>query len=220
MDGAVYIELENQHLALLPQRAVFWQEEKMLIIADAHFGKTAAFRRSGIAIPGGTTADNLKRLDQALASTGARTLLVLGDLMHAATQPGDGLCRRISRWRRERSALQILLVSGNHDRKAGSPPAAFSIQQIVDRYAKPPFCFIHHPQHLSGSFVLGGHLHPAVRLIGAGRQRERLPCFVFGRRYAVLPAFGGFTGHFSVRPQKGDRVFVIADNHVIEPQTT
>jgi metallophosphoesterase superfamily enzyme len=108
-------------------------------------------------------------------------------------------------------------VSGNHDRKAGPPPAAFGIRQIVDRYARPPFFFRHQAQHLSGSYVLGGHLHPAVLLTGAGRQRERLPCFFFGCRYAVLPAFGGFTGHFAVRPKKGDRVFVIADNQVIEP---
>ena len=219
MDGAVEVELKCQHLTLLPQRAVLWQEQKMLIIADAHFGKAAAFRRGGIAIPGGTTADDLKRLDQILASTGASTLLVLGDLMHAAVHTGGGLCRLISRWRQRLTALRILLVSGNHDRKAGPPPADFGIQQIVDRYANPPFCFMHHAGYLAGSYVLGGHLHPAVRLTGAGRQRERLPCFYFGRNYAVLPAYGGFTGNFTVRPQKGERVFVIADNHVIEPHT-
>ena len=189
----------------------------MLVIADPHFGKTAVFRRNGIVIPGGITADDLKRLDRALVSVGARTLLVLGDLMHAAVDADDSIHRRVNRWRRTRADLEILLVSGNHDRHAGPPPPEFGIRQVFDRLISAPFCFVHQPQEFSGSYVLAGHLHPAARLTGTGRQKEWLPCFYFGRAYAVLPAFGGFTGHSTVFPGPGDRVFVIADNRIIEP---
>jgi uncharacterized protein len=32
----------------------------------------------------------------------------------------------------------------------------------------------------------------------------------------VLPAFGEFTGTYTVQPKSGDRVFVVAENQVIE----
>ena len=65
-------------------------------------------------------------------------------------------------------------------------------------------------------YNLAGHIHPCVRLRGAGRQRLRLPCFYFGDRQGILPAFGTFTGLGDVEVQNGDRVFVIADDRVVE----
>jgi hypothetical protein len=32
----------------------------------------------------------------------------------------------------------------------------------------------------------------------------------------ILPAFGDFTGTFTLQPKKGNRVFAIADDEVIE----
>jgi metallophosphoesterase superfamily enzyme len=45
-----------------------------------------------------------------------------------------------------------------------------------------------------GAYVLAGHLHPGVVLGGRAHDRLRLPCFHFGPRSGVLPAFGEFTG--------------------------
>ncbi|MCS6939106.1 MAG: DEAD/DEAH box helicase, partial [Roseiflexus sp.] len=64
-------------------------------------------------------------------------------------------------------------------------------------------------------YTLAGHLHPAVRLNGVGRQRVTLPCFWFGAQVGVLPAFGGFTGAALITPEPGDQVFVIADGEVV-----
>jgi uncharacterized protein len=54
-----------------------------------------------------------------------------------------------------------------------------------------------------------------VRLYGSGRQRERLPCFVFSPQVGILPAFGDFTGLGDVEPGDGVRVYAIADDEVI-----
>jgi len=53
-------------------------------------------------------------------------------------------------------------------------------------------------------------------LVGAGRQVEKLPAFIFGERVGILPAFGEFTGAATVFPVVGDRVFVVAGNDVVE----
>ena len=47
-------------------------------------------------------------------------------------------------------------------------------------------------------------------------MKETLPCFCFGRRGALLPAFGIFTGHRVIRPARQDRIYVIAGDEVID----
>ena len=54
-------------------------------------------------------------------------------------------------------------------------------------------------------------MHPGVALQGrAPGDHARLPCFVLGRRRAILPAFGGFTGLALVAPARGERIVAIA----------
>ena len=77
-----------------------------------------------------------------------------------------------------------------------------------------PLALRHHPQPEAGASVLAGHLHPCVVLGGRAHQRLRLPCFHFGPQVGVLPAFGAFTGMHALRPQPGDRVFVIGGDAV------
>jgi metallophosphoesterase superfamily enzyme len=64
---------------------------------------------------------------------------------------------------------------------------------------------------------VAGHLHPGARLAGPGGQRETLPCFYFGHRYGILPAFGDFTGTALVRPKRGHRLYVLAGDEIIAP---
>jgi hypothetical protein len=54
-----------------------------------------------------------------------------------------------------------------------------------------------------------------VHLSGVGGLSTTLPCFYFGTRYGLLPAFGDFTGTALIRPQSGDRVFVLVDGKVL-----
>ena len=56
----------------------------------------------------------------------------------------------------------------------------------------------------------------AVRLSGCGEKSLKLPCFWFGARYGVLPAFGAFTGTVEVLPRRGDQVFVVAEEEVLQ----
>ena len=74
----------------------------------------------------------------------------------------------------------------------------------------------HHPAARAGAYVLAGHLHPCVWIGGRAFDRLRLPCFHFGERVGVLPAFGGFTGMHPIRALDGDRVFAVADDAVAE----
>lgn len=209
------IEVAGEPLRLLPERAAFWESASTLLIADPHFGKTATFRGAGLAVPGGTTADDLARLGGALARTGARRLVVLGDFFHAQQGRVPQLLAALAAWRERHAAVEVLLVRGNHDRHAGAPSPELQIAAVEPPLLESPFALAHHPEPLADAYVLAGHLHPAAVLRGAGRQRERLPCFWFGARVGVLPAFGGFTGMAEIRPLPRDRVWVVAETEVL-----
>jgi DNA ligase-associated metallophosphoesterase len=215
------ITLAGEAVTLLPERALYWHRSEALIAADLHWGKAATFRASGIALPGGTTSDDLARLDRALARTGARRLIVLGDLFHArAGRIAAPTLAAIRAWRPRRADVEILLVRGNHDRHAGDPPADLRINAVNAPAFVPPFVLRHEPAESTAGYGLAGHLHPAAALVGPGRQRERLPCFLVGPRAAVLPAFGSFTGSAVVEPRPDHRVFVVAGDEVLEVSGT
>jgi DNA ligase-associated metallophosphoesterase len=215
----IRVDLQGETLALLPERALLWERTATLIVADAHLGKAASFRAAALPMPGGTTTGTLSRLSAALARTGARRLLLLGDFFHARSGRAGRTLTAIAEWRGRHADLEIVLVRGNHDRGAGDPPREWGFACHDEPWIEPPFAFRHHPTEETGGYVLAGHVHPAVSLSGPGRQRERLPCFLFGERTGILPAFGDFTGGASVRPRPGDRLFGVAGDEVVPIRT-
>jgi DNA ligase-associated metallophosphoesterase len=210
------ISLCGQGMILLPERAVFWKEKRLLIVADPHFGKASIFRSRGIPIPGGTTAGDLKRLTSLIDLLDPRGLLFLGDLIHGRIDDTVAFGKVIDRWRRRHENVQMLLVAGNHDLRSGRLPPQFRFDLKDDEITFDPFVFSHQPKHEGLRYRIAGHLHPAVRLKGRGRMRETLPCFCIGTRSAVLPAFGYFTGNHVIRPRPGNQIYVIAEGEVIK----
>jgi DNA ligase-associated metallophosphoesterase len=204
----------GERLALLPERAMYWLREKTLFIADFHLGKAAAFRSAGIPMPSGTTTDNVQRLSSAVASTGAKRVIFLGDFLHAKASKAPSTEARFGAWRETHRHLDLVLVRGNHDAHAGDPCAQWRIECIDEGASFGPFIANHHPQPASGGYVLAGHIHPGVRLSDEGGS-FKLPCFWFSRKVGVLPAFGAFTGTAIVRPREGDLVYVIAEGEVL-----
>lgn len=209
------IALAGTDADLLADRALFLPGARTLIVADVHWGKAAAFRALGVPVPHGTTQSGLARLDAVIARTAAAHLLVLGDLWHAREGMTDATLRTIAAWRATRASLEITLVRGNHDHRAGDPPAHLDITCVNAPLPFGPFSLCHHPCEREDGYVLAGHVHPVARLHGRGRQRITLPCFAFGARSGLLPAFGEFTGGAVIDQRDYERTYVIADDHVL-----
>lgn len=206
----------DEAVTLLPERALFWQRTKTLFIADTHWGKAATFRASAIPVPdGGLTAD-LKRLSGALTRTHAEKLIVLGDLIHAEAGNRPELHRAVATWRAHHRDLKMFLIRGNHDRRAGDPPPEWDMRVLNGPTRGPNFVLMHEPVAPDSGYGLAGHLHPAVQLTGRGRQRLRLPCFWFGERIGVLPAFASFTGSATIAPGANDQVYVVTERAVLK----
>jgi len=213
------IEVAGAPLRLLAQRAAFLPEQQTLLVADAHIGKAVSFRRLGVPVPSGTTAQSLDTLTALIASTGAQHIVFLGDLLHAARSRTAATTAAVAAWRERHAGVVLTLVRGNHDRHAGDPPAAWRINSVDEGLRLGPFALLHHPQPVAGAYALAGHVHPAAVLGGRAHDSLRLPCFHFGPAVGVLPAFGGFTGMHVLPRGPGDRVFVIAQDQVCEVRT-
>jgi uncharacterized protein len=210
------IEAGGARLHLLPQRAAFLPAAGALLVADAHIGKAVSFRRLGVPVPEATTEGTLARLSDAVAATGARHVVFLGDLLHSARARAEATLAAVQRWRERHAALELTLVRGNHDGHAGDPPAAWGVQCLDEPLPLQGLLLCHHPHERPGGYVIAGHVHPAVVLGGRAHERLRLPCFHFGARVGLLPAFGEFTGSHVLRRAPGDRVFVVAPGQVRE----
>ena len=215
-DSDVKIEVRGERLTLMPERAAFWHGASTLLIADPHWGKAATFRASGIPVPSGTTRDALDRLTSAVNRMHAVRVILLGDLLHAKEGRSNDLFSALAAWRAENEAIEVVLVRGNHDRRAGDPPPELGIECVNAPHDSGPFILAHHPKTEPGGYVIAGHVHPGIRLYGRGGERARLPCFFFGKDHGILPAFGEFTGLADVEPEEGARVYAVANDRVVQ----
>ena len=197
----------NHTVWLLPEHALWWPQGRVLFIADLHLGKAATYRALGQPVPSGTTLENLRRVSQLTAQYQPAQLVFLGDFLHAIQARTASVIEQLQAWRKSHADLTCMLVRGNHDSRAGDPPAELNINVVDEPYLLGPFAACHYPQLHASHAVLAGHLHPAVQLQGLGRDRLRLPCFVVGDRSAVLPAFGEFTGGYTVTAQPGVQLY-------------
>ncbi|WP_038200312.1 ligase-associated DNA damage response endonuclease PdeM [Xenophilus azovorans] len=204
----------GERLHLLAGRALWWPARRTLFVADLHLGKAAAYRALGQPVPGGTTQQNLARLDALIAAQAPQAIVFLGDFLHAPEARTPALLQAALAWRSRHAGIAMTLVRGNHDSRAGDPPPALDIAVVDEPHLLGPFACCHHPQRHATHFVLAGHLHPVCSLQGRGRDSLRLPCFVSEPGLALLPAFGEFTGGASMPAAPGRRFHAVGGGGV------
>ena len=213
--AATKVRIGSATWLLTAQRAAIWCERRWLVVADVHFGKAATFRALGVPVPQGTTADTLTRLGELIDRVQPSTVVFLGDLFHAREAHARATLAALYEWRERYPALELVLVEGNHDRKAGAPPAALRIHCESDPWRMDDFAFCHYPRFVQDASAFAGHLHPAIRLAGRADDSLRLPCFWLRDGLTVLPAFGAFTGGATIEREQGDWVLAVAGDRVV-----
>ena len=148
---------------------------------------------------------------------------VVAQALHLLSRRPGEFVRAIEEWRPvllDGYAESFNFLAGYLKPSAGTAEVA-GFDVVDEPLALGGLRLCHHPQERADGYVLAGHLHPCVVLGGAAHQRLRLPCFHFGARVGVLPAFGAFTGMHAVRAQPGERLFVVAGDTVAPlPQPT
>lgn len=170
-------QLLGQTLHLLPEKGIFWEEKNYLILADLHLGKAGHFRKSGIPISDLIHSKDILILDKLIAKFKPEQVIFLGDLFHSDHNQGWEIFKR---WIKSKAPLPFKLVLGNHD-VLDENSYRISNLEVMEKLSLHPFELTHIPEETE-LYNLAGHIHPAVRLTGKGRQSLRLPCFYFGER--------------------------------------
>jgi DNA ligase-associated metallophosphoesterase len=215
MNKIIRIRVKGQNLQLLPQKAIYWEEEKALIISDLHLGKITYFRKEGVPVPANGVEKNFIRLSELMREYNVQRIIFTGDLFHGKENDEWNLFRE---WRKNHSSADMDIVMGNHDHVSRS--SLENVAMVVNEceLTIPPFTFCHHPQDVISfdKYFISGHIHPVFSVQGLANQSVRLPCFYFGRMQAILPSFGYFTGGYEIKRHPGDMVYLVLDNSVVE----
>jgi uncharacterized protein len=180
--------------------ALFWEDERLLVVSDLHLEKGSSFATRGVLLPPYDTVATLSRLAAVIARHDPRMVIALGDSFHDRTAH-----QRLSGPDRDAiAALQArrdwIWISGNHDPALPSDLGGIVASEVaIGRIA-----FRHEPTGASGE--IAGHLHPKARVATRGRSMERR-CFACDGERAVMPAFGAYTGGLSIRDAAFAKIF-------------
>jgi len=208
------VSIRDFEFELSPDKCLYWPAKKVLMVADLHLGKINHFRMSGVAVPPKANDTNTAVLIDVVNRFRPERVLFLGDLFHSHYNPEWEVLGQVVR---HFSQCSFELVMGNHDimstlqyeRHGLITHQSLQLETLLLTHVPEEECD-------PGLYNLAGHIHPGARLQGKGRQTMVVPCFHFGKQVGILPAFGSFTGLFPVQPKRNDRVFVIAEDSIIE----
>ncbi len=208
-------DIAGVHMLADVSGALFWPEQRLLIVSDLHLEKGSSYAMRGVLLPPYDTLATLSRLTAIIARHDPRVVIALGDSFHDRSAH-----ERLSTTNREMlAAMQVrrdwIWISGNHD--PALPPDLGGT--VANEVAIGPIVFRHEPTGAAGE--IAGHLHPKARVAARGRSMERR-CFVSDGERAVMPAFGAYTGGLSVRDTAFAKIFgastfvahVLGDNRV------
>ncbi|OYQ37016.1 metallophosphoesterase [Flavobacterium cyanobacteriorum] len=204
------IQINNCDFILHCSGAMYWTQQRMLLISDVHLGKVSHFRRHGSAIPGQAIYRNFEKLDAVANYFSPEKICFLGDLFHSTLNREWHL---FEEWA-ARTAVPLMLVAGNHDIISPHKYEALGVR-LQSEWQLDGFLLTHHPEERTGLYTIAGHIHPAVVLGGMGKQALKLPCFFRSPQQLILPAFGEFTGTYVLQPKKEDMVYVITKEDVV-----
>ena len=165
------INIQNEVFTLTNQRALFWKKEKALILSDLHIGKTAHFRKNGIALSDQVFENDLQRLSVLIEYFKPEKFLVVGDLLHAGDNSGvDKFCE----WKNQFPNLEFHLIEGNHDRISKKLESKLCLNFRDEILEIDNFIFVHDFQKKNEKFQITGHIHPGF-VINSSVKNIKLP---------------------------------------------
>lgn len=203
----------NTELIFTNLKAVYHPETSTLIIADLHLGKAAHFRKHGIGIPESVAIQDLKNLKLLLAYFPAKRLIIAGDFFHAKA---NSELKLFLDWQTEIREVEMILVKGNHDRLDKTVYERLNFNILKKWQLTQGIEIVHQAEQDSFNTQISGHIHPGIIMQGKGRQRMRIPAFIYNQNQIILPAFSLFTGLYTQFDTKEFNFIGIAKDGLIE----
>ena len=169
--------------------ALYWPNERALIVSDLHLEKGSYFAAKGQMLPPYDTRETLRRLAEAIDAYNAETVIALGDSFHDGEAGSRMDAEDRETLRIMQDACDWIWIKGNHDR---SLPDGIG-GDVVQELRIEGLTLRHEPHPGAATHEIAGHLHPAARVVMYGTALRR-PCFAGNGLRLIMPAFGAFTG--------------------------
>jgi len=182
--------------------ALYWPEERLLVISDLHLEKGSSFARRGVLLPPYDTASTLERLAGALSRYAVRTVVALGDSFHDQNGPARLAAVDRAKLKELQRGRNWVWIAGNHD----PDPADWLGGIFATSLSLWPLSFRHEPAPQASPGEIAGHLHPVARVSRRSRTLTRR-CFVSDGARLVMPAFGAYAGGLNIRHSAFVKVF-------------
>ncbi len=174
--------------------ALYWPEERLLVISDLHLEKGSSFARRGVLLPPYDTASTLDRLAGALSRYAVRTVVALGDSFHDQNGPARLAAADRAKLLELQRGRNWVWIAGNHD----PDPADCLGGVFATSLSLWPLSFRHEPTPQASPGEIAGHLHPVARVSRRSHTLTRR-CFVSDGARLVMPAFGAYAGGLNIR---------------------
>lgn len=206
----VHLSINGVRLVADRAGALWWGDQRALLLSDLHLEKGSSYARSGQFVPPYDTIATLNRLGLLVAKYSPRRIFFLGDAFHDAyageriAPDAVNLIASLAKGR------ELVWIEGNHDPR---PPA-----QLVGERASEVriggLVLRHLPSSKPEAGEIAGHLHPVAR-VATRAAVVRRACFISDENRVILPAFGAYTGGINVRDAAISKHFERPRVHVL-----
>jgi metallophosphoesterase superfamily enzyme len=181
----------------LDARLALWiASERILVVADLHWGYVESHRAQGNLLPAWGDGEIATRLRALIDDYQPAEMIWLGDSLH--TLDGVGAANLFLR----DAGVPVTIVSGNHDSKWSRAAGCHSVVRAKH--------FFHHGDRVQrvpeGLTEVIGHHHPAMLLHDGAGTRLKLPALVANERRLILPAFSPWAAGAPWRCESQDEV--------------
>ncbi len=179
----------GQQFEVAGDAALYWPEQRCLLVSDLHLEKASSFASRGQMLPPYDSLSTLQDVAALVARYRPERILSLGDNFHdnagearLATSAASLLVDLVGQ-------ADWLWITGNHDRNVearwgGTALDELQLSGIILR---------HEAMRGETTPEISGHFHPKYRQHLRGRMVSRR-CFIRGPRKLIMPAFGALTG--------------------------
>lgn len=183
--------------------AVWFAAERLLAVADLHWGYAASHRARGNLLPLWGDDQIESQLESLMRDFAPAEMLWLGDIVHAAEGGA-----RAERFLRD-APIPITVLAGNHDRRWGG---------ATQTTAQRGRFFFHHGDVSrsvpAGAVEVIGHHHPAYQWWDGAGGNVKLPAVVASPRRLVLPAFSPWASGTDFASDHDSTVWAIAPHRI------
>ncbi|SDQ84263.1 putative phosphoesterase [Pseudovibrio sp. Tun.PSC04-5.I4] len=197
------LSLARELVGLHDSGAMWWPEERTLVVSDLHLEKAASIAKSkGLMLPPYDTAATLEKLATLVDLFDPRRVICLGDSFHDCDSSERMPAAYLAMLTTMQLGREWIWITGNHD-----PKIACHIQgERYNELSLNSLNFRHEPKQGVERGEICGHLHPAAKVRRMGRTIRRF-CFATNGNRLILPAFGALTGGLNVMDKAFSDIF-------------